>query len=235
MLSLSKSTDRAKKAACINNMTNLKIEYYLTRMSQNAQSLQDFGVEFNKEKNREITQDGLTYSTLCPADGTYTVSLDQEGRLTVKCSVHGDLSDLSSGSSSTSLPKPASTSEAAKTILDIDEVRNELALYFKNNKSVNYINYNNTAAKDIINSIIAYAQSHMDIDMSNYIWKVTTDSSRTKFTLQMLPKADNFAAGGKYAAVQYTYYLNNPNRNTVTDGTATLSYSYPNFYIAAFK
>jgi type II secretory pathway pseudopilin PulG len=88
LLTAGPAVERARASSCASDRATIRREYYLLRAAGGFTS-SDFASAVKNELGRSgISGDGTTFGNVCCDGGTYTCKTDENGTMSIYCSVH---------------------------------------------------------------------------------------------------------------------------------------------------
>ena len=88
LLTAGPAVERARASSCASDRATIRREYYLLRAAGGFTS-SDFASAVRNELGRSgVSGDGATFSNICCDGGTYTCKTDENGAISIYCSVH---------------------------------------------------------------------------------------------------------------------------------------------------
>jgi type II secretory pathway pseudopilin PulG len=207
LLAAEPAIERARATDCVADRATIKREYYMLR-AENKYTSDDFAKAVENDLGRTgVGGDGSTFTDVCRDGGTYTCTIDDNGVMTIVCSIH-DKTSAGNGL----LPAGQVISAMAKNMPEISaNVKSEL-------------NSTSTKTNDakLINSVAEILANNDGVNLSGYDWKITPKSSSNTYYYVYITKESvaNVASGSTVSVTRYSINKINGNIAKIETGTA---------------
>lgn len=199
--------DKANQSVCKNNEATIKTELQAKYAQNGGLTSEELDTYMTETMHATKTGDN-EYSGVCPAGGTYTVTVNDDGTIDIDCDGH---------------------KEAITTVTAQEKLLSDPSAIFANDSIVNYFNTIGKNAKSSLNSTGYYHGSSIkselkdelnlsDDDFDFRIWKRGDGT----YDVYIFDSVANNSSGDTVTATKYTYNETTGQYTNPTSGTAPL-------------